>query len=188
MISIGKNISFLLALCFLCNSAQAASLDTLYRDVIRSDNDGYLPLFVKNRSEPNVLDETQILQKVVTQELQKNDIKSNPLNLTNNTMQKEAIKKSKQLKWEQTIKAVQENRVTPIELEELNYRARLNDAKAIEILAWMYTNGVGVAQDLPKAFYLYRQAEKLQVTDADKNAIAVYKAMSPEQRAKINSN
>ena len=188
MISIGKNIFFLLALCFLCNSARAASLDTLYRDVIRSDNDGYLPLFVKNRSEPDVLIEEQILQKATTQEVQKNDIKSNPINLTNNTRQKEALKRAKQLKWEQTIKAVQENRVTPIELDELNYRARLNDAKAIEILAWMYTNGVGVAQNLPKAFNLYRQAEKLQVTNADKNAIAVYKAMNPEQRASVTSD
>ncbi|MBR2033286.1 MAG: SEL1-like repeat protein, partial [Alphaproteobacteria bacterium] len=68
------------------------------------------------------------------------------------------------------------------------YRARLNDAKAIEILAWMYTNGVGVAQDLPKAFYLYRQAEKLKVDNAGKNAIAVYKAMPPEQRAKVTAN
>ena len=188
MISINKNIFFLLTLCFLCSSAQAASLDTLYRDVIRSDNDGYLPLFVKRRSEPDILSEEKILQKVQLPQTKQNETQSTPLNLINDSIQKKALKRARQLKWEQTIKAVQENRVTPVDLEEINYRARLNDAKAVEILAWMYTNGVGVKQDLPKAFLLYRLAEKLHVTNADKNAIIVYKAMPPEQRAKINSN
>ena len=42
---------------------QASSLDDLYRDVIRSDNDGYLPMFVKNRSMPDVLVEEEVLKK-----------------------------------------------------------------------------------------------------------------------------
>ena len=44
-------------LCCLSSFAQksfATSLDELYRDVIRSENSGYLPMFVKNRKVPMV--------------------------------------------------------------------------------------------------------------------------------------
>ena len=72
-------------------------------------------------------------------------------------------------------------------MEELNTRAGNNDGKATEILAWMYTNGIGVSQDLPTAFILYRKAENLKVPQAKENAIKVYKAMSAEQRSMVKN-
>lgn len=163
----------------------AASLDGLYRDIIRSDNQGYLPLFVKNRTEPEI-NTSKALQDV--SEPQKETLKDStttPINLTNDRRQKEALKKAKQLRWENTVKAVQQNNVTPLDLEEINYRAGLNDTKAIEILAWMYTKGVGVRQDFITAFKLYKKAETLGVATAGRNAALIYKAMSSEQRAAI---
>lgn len=44
--------------------ASATSLDELYRDIVRSDNQGYLPMFVKNRSIPDVLIEEEILRQI----------------------------------------------------------------------------------------------------------------------------
>lgn len=165
--------------------AQSSSLDDLYRDVIRSDNDGYLPLFVKNRSMPDVLIEEEILKKATEQPQAEIKKSGNPVNLINNAQAKEAAKRAKQLKWEQTLQAVKENRVTPLDLDEITYRVSLGDAKAIEILAWMYTKGVGVNPDFVAAFRLYQQAEKLNVHGAKENAAKVYKAMTAEQKSQI---
>ena len=38
----------------------AASLDELYREIIRDDNQGYLPIFVKNRNQPELLFEDEL--------------------------------------------------------------------------------------------------------------------------------
>ena len=49
----------LLVLCSCPGTALSASLDELYRDIIRSENKGYLPLFVKNREIPDILVEKE---------------------------------------------------------------------------------------------------------------------------------
>lgn len=178
-------ISLFAALIF-SGSAQAASLDDLYRDIIRSDNEGYLPLFVKNRTMPDILGEEEILKNAAqTPAANLKNADQKPLKLTNDAQAKAAARKAKQLKWEQTLQAVEQNRITPLDLDEINYRVSLNDPKAVEVLAWMYTKGVGVSPDLAAAFRLYQLAEKLQVPQAKTNAALVYKAMSPEQRAAL---
>ena len=53
-----------LLLFFSANLVQAMSLDEIYRDVVRSDNRGYLPMFVKNRTAPDFLDEEVVLKDV----------------------------------------------------------------------------------------------------------------------------
>lgn len=165
--------------------AQASSLDDLYRDVIRSDNDGYLPLFVKNRSMPDVLIEEEVLKKASSPTNSELKGFTKTINLTNDFQANEAAKRAKQLKWEQTLQAVQENRVTPLDLDEITYRVSLSDAKAVEVLAWMYTKGVGVSPDFVAAFRLYQQADKLNVQGAKENAAKVYKAMTAEQKSRI---
>lgn len=42
--------------------APATSLDEIYRDIVRSDNSGYLPLYVKNRNAPEFLFDDSELQ------------------------------------------------------------------------------------------------------------------------------
>lgn len=173
------------AILFQTGFLYAASLDELYRDIIRSDNQGYLPLFVKNRTTPNISADSALDKaKDATSSASSSQTS---VNLSNNRRQKEEIQKAKQQQWENTIKAVQQNNVTPLDLEEINYRAQHNDPKAVEILAWMYTKGVGVKQDLIKAFHLYRQAERLKVASAGRNATLIYKSMSAEQRAALKN-
>ncbi len=169
--------------------AEASSLDELYRDIIRSDNQGYLPMFVKNRDIPDILVEEEILKRIPAQtpETLKNPDQK-PLNLTNTRPDPNALRKARQLKWDNTLKAVAENRVTPLELQEIEYRARQNDAKAVEVMAWMYTKGVGVKTDYVKAFRLYRHAASLQVPRAEENAALVYKAMNEDQRRSLKTN
>ncbi len=164
----------------------ASSLDDLYRDIIRSDNSGYLPLFVKNRIEP----EAPFSEENYTE---KNDIytsssPNNILNLTSEVSKRSAIRQARKQQWLKTLAAVKTNQVTPYELYDITSRVEENDPKAIEILAWMYTKGVGVSPDFVAAFNLYKKAAVLNVANAEKNALLVYKSMNDEQRSKIRNS
>ncbi len=167
------------------SSVWATSLDELYRDVVRSDNMGYLPLFVKNRKEPDIAVDDALDKVDAETFVLKVNGETKEVKLTNEARKKAALRKAKQIKWEQALKAVAENRVSPLDLEEINQRVKLNDAKAVEVLAWMYTKGVGVKQNLVEAFKLYKKAESLQVSSAAQNASLVFKAMTADEKAKI---
>lgn len=172
---------------FWTGFAQATSLDELYRDIVRSDNQGYLPMFVKNRSIPDILSEEEALLDGENPALseQKNNLPG-PVNLTNTRRAKEAAEQAVLLRWQNALLAVEQNRVTPLELEEITARANLNDPKAIEVLAWMNARGIGVSPNLLEAFRLYQKAAALQVPRAADNALLVYKSMNAAQREQLN--
>ncbi len=170
------------------SSSHAMSLDEIYRDVIRSNNSGYLPIYVKNRNAPQfLLDEEKLkdAQEVppVINELQKNMI----IDFEDYRLQREQEEKAKTQRWLKAIEAVKKNNVTPLDLKEIESKEELDDPTATEILAFMYARGIGVKMDLIKAFKLYRKAERLNIPNAKENAIKVYKVMTPDQRAKLNT-
>ena len=169
-------------------TAQCASLDELYRDLVKSDNDGYLPMFVKNRHAPENLLEAPMeipAAKPVSQATPGLDLR--PIDLVNEYKAREAARLQNIRDWENAVKAVQQNRVTPVELKIITSRTEKKDPKAIEIYAWMNAKGVGVKQDLIQAFHYYMEADRLNVADAKKNASLVYQAMSKDQRASLSS-
>lgn len=167
--------------------ASASSLDDLYRDIIRSDNRGYLPLFVKNRNAPVTLASEEDFSNFKEEELSPADAPET-VRLSTQVKNRNALAKARQLQWLKTIAAIKSNQVTPLELEDVTSRAKENDPKAIEILAWMYTKGVGVSKDFVEAFALYKKAAQLKVANADRNALLVYRSMTEEQRRKIKNN
>lgn len=172
---------------FWTGSAQATSLDELYRDIVRSDNQGYLPMFVKNRSIPDILSEEEaLLNTKEPANLEQKDNLPGPINLANSRRAKEAAEQAVLLRWQNALLAVEQNRVTPLELEEITSRANLNDPKAIEVLAWMNARGIGVTPNLLEAFRLYQKAAALQVPRAADNALLVYKSMNAVQREQLN--
>lgn len=177
---------FTALILFSSQPVLAASLDELYRDIIRDDNEGYLPIFVKNRNQPELLFEED-LEKLTPKKTVEPNLEEEPINLINERKIREAKALAKIKKWQNTIKAVRENRVTPVELEEINNRILINDPKAIEILAWMNARGVGVKQDLITAFNLYQKAAALNVEGANKNAALVYRSMSRLQRESLTA-
>ncbi len=184
-------ISFILigvGFAFNANAAAAPSLDDIYRDIIRSDNRGYLPLFVKNRQAPVLLAEEEDALKAVAPVKSSASPESNVIKLSNDIKQRNALLKARQLQWLKTIAAVKSNQVTPLELNDITSRAKENDPKAIEILAWMYTKGVGVSADFVEAFNLYKKAARLNVANAEKNALNIYKSMNEDQRRRIKNN
>ena len=173
-------VSYLLFL----GTAQAASLDELYRDIIRSDNRGYLPLFVKNRKIPDSLFNAEGLNLPRKSNV---DSLSDPIKLSNDFKQRIASAKENRDQWDRTIAAVKSNQVTPLELNDITTRVNENDPVATEILAWMYTRGVGVTPDFIEAFHLYKKAARLNVANAEQNALIVYKAMNEEQRRQLKN-
>lgn len=166
-----------------------SSLDDLYRDIIRSDNRGYLPLFVKNRNMPDLLIEEEDLAAVKEIAPSKSGAtNAESVKLSTPLKARSALMKARQIQWLKTVAAVKSNQVTPLELNDITTRVKENDPKAIEILAWMYTNGVGVSADFVEAFNLYKKAASLNVANAEKNALVVYKSMNEEQRRRIKNN
>ncbi len=165
----------------------ASSLDDLYRDIIRSDNSGYLPLFVKNRQPPIILLEEDDLLAVKQTNAKTTSTNIVSVKLSNDINKRSALAKARQIQWLKTVAAIKSNQVTPLELQDITSRAKENDPKAIEILAWMYTTGTGVSTDFIEAFNLYQKAANLNVANAEKNALIVYKSMNDEQRRKVKN-
>lgn len=180
-----KNIIFAFIAILAAQNTSAASLDNIYRDIVRSNNSGYLPLFVKNRQQPDILFEDNIdfntpsHLKLITPD--------KTLHLSQEFDQSDTIAKARRAQWLKTVAAVKSNQVTPLELDDIFMRVQENDPKAVEILAWMYTKGVGVPIDYVKAFNMYKRAALMNVANAERNALIVYKAMNESQRLKIKN-
>ena len=189
MIKFKAKIALIATALLLSPNAQGTSLDEIYRDVIRSDNSGYLPIYVKNRNAPQFLldeeklKEAQDIPPVVT-EPQKNMV----IYFEDYRLKREQEETAKAQRWLKAIEAVKKNNVTPMDLHEIEIREEASDPTATEILAFMYARGIGVKMNLVKAFKLYRKAEQLNVPNAKDNAIKVYKVMTPDQRAKLNTS
>lgn len=173
--------------CVVSENAVAAGLDEIYRDLVRSDNRGYLPLFVKNRQTPNIFREDGTLGDIAQPDLiDEQTLKGlEDINLENERQRRSAEREAAELRWQQALKNVQGGYVTSVELEELEKREQENNLQAIEVLGWVYARGIGVKPDLIKSFNYYRKAANLGVTGAQDNAVKVYKAMSAAQRAEL---
>lgn len=183
-----KKLAFLTLLAFLfVKPAHSTSLDEIYRDLVKSDNEGYLPLYVKNRKIPDLLIEDGITEIPLAIKAEDPKITPYQIPLVDKYKIEEEARIARQRKWENAVLAVKENRVTPVELDEILLRVAENNPHAVEIYAWMNARGIGIPQDLVHAFNLYQQAIFLKVAGAKKNAAAVYRVMNPEQRQQIKA-
>lgn len=170
-----------------CFDVHAAGLDEIYRDLVRSDNRGYLPLFVKNRQAPNVIEDDTFFEDVVRPEvIDEQAVKdAEDINLVNERRRRSAELEAAELRWQQALKNIQNGQVSSVELEELSKQERDNNPQAIDVLAWIYARGIGVEVDLVKSFNYYKKAVSLGVPQAKENAIKVYKSMKAEDRIKL---
>mgnify|MGYP000062675127 CR=1 FL=1 len=171
-----------LLLFFSANLVQAMSLDEIYRDVVRSDNRGYLPMFVKNRTAPDFLDEEVVLKDVPELNPDLEIVK-----LENQRKIHEAKLRAELAEWQAVLDNVRAGKVTPVELRALELKAEQSDPQAVEILGWIYARGVGVKPDLIKSFKFYQKAADIGVPDASLNAAKVYKIMPRRLREQLIS-
>ena len=172
------------------SNCEAAGLDEIYRDLVRSDNRGYLPLFVKNRQAPDLVGEEglskDLIRPVVIDEQAIKGLED--ISLVNERQRLSAEREAAELRWQQALKNIQAGYVSSIELEELSKKEKESDPQAIDVLAWIYARGIGVEVDLIRSFNYYKKAIALGVPQAKENAIKVYKAMSPEEKSRLLDN
>lgn len=173
-----------LAGVLLCGDAGAAGLDEIYRDLVRSDNRGYLPLFVKNRKALQPADDSGFDLPPVEPELEANEPEQE-INFENERLRRNAEIEAANARWRKVLKNVQSGYVSSFELDELAQHEQQNNPQAVEILAWIYSRGIGVKPDFIKAFHLYKKAVDLKVPGAMDNAVKVYRAMTPAQKAEL---
>lgn len=88
-------------------------------------------------------------------------------------------------RWSDIVVSVKKGRVSPFDLAEIRRQSERENAEAVELLAWMYATGTGLRQDLQKSYTYYLQAAHMGVPSAYDNVRAVYRAMSPDQRASL---
>jgi hypothetical protein len=149
------------------------TLDQVFRGTIRGENDGELPAYVVNRgmipfpeAKPPNPDEEAAMRR---------------------NGQSGAVEQplTPEMPWEEVVKEVAAGSPGPFAVETVRRRAERADGQAVELLAWMSANGVGLQRDLAQAFDLYARAQQLGVVAAEDNAKAIYRAMSAEQRRTV---
>lgn len=163
----------------LAGSGQAwafgRTLDEIFRGAVRQENDGTLPPYILNRGLPPVP-----VRKPLTPEEAAELARSQGAGVREFDL-------GQPLTWLEVVQQVAAGSPSPFAVDEVTRRADGGDGQAVELLAWMHANGVGVRRDLPRAFRLYVQASDLGIDTAKDNAGAVFRSMSVEQRAQVNN-
>lgn len=158
----------------LCPAADAwafgRTLDEIFRDTVRRENDGHLPRYIINRGLPPIPE-----RKPPTPEQAAAQARMHGPGIVE-------FEPGRPMAWVDVVQEVAKGAPGPFAVEEVRRRARAQDPQAVELLAWMHANGVGVQPDLRAAFRLYLEADALGVEGARENAGAVYRSMNVEER------
>lgn len=151
------------------------TLDEIFRGSVRQENDGTLPSYILNRGLPPVP-----MRKPLTPE------QAAELGRNSGSGVRE-YDLGQPLSWLEVVQQVAGGAPSPFAVDEVRRRGDSGDGQAVELLAWMHANGVGVRRDLPRAFSLYVQASSLGIQAARENAGAVFRSMSVEQRSQVKN-
>lgn len=151
------------------------TLDSIFRDSLRGDNDGILPPYVLNRGLIPVPHRKPPTPEEAAELARERGGSIVGLDLT------------PALTWAEVLAEVARGEPTPLAVEAVRQRADSDDGPATELLAWMHVNGVGVRRDLVRAFNLYARAADLGIEAAQINAAAVFRSLSVDQRAQVHN-
>lgn len=147
----------------------APTLDDMFRDSLKRDNEGDLPDFVLNK------DGVRLLGPAAPPP-------PPPEGFEPPVIVYEKEEAAPPPPWEDVVAAIARNDAQPEHVAVVERLADEGRPEAVELLAWMRANGASVAKDLPQAFRLYSRAHALGVPNARENAVAVYQSMSAEEQ------
>ncbi len=169
-------VTLLLAVLVPPPTAQAwafgRTLDEVFRGSLREEHEGSLPPFVVNRGRVPYPE-----RKPLTPEEAAARAKAlRPLAPTD---------LGHEMSWVEVVTEVAGGTPSPFAVEAVRRKAEEGDPQAIELLAWMSANGVGLRRDLATAFDLYSRAHGLGVDGAKENAQAIYRSMTPGERRTV---
>lgn len=169
--------------------AFSPTLDEIFKNIIRIDNEGRLPLYIQEKDSKTPVSEeksqtlkaedtasTDSLKKTKNNKQEDIDIERN-ISKTSYSDQKLAEAQQKIKVWEILVSKIKTGNINAFDLEKIETLVREKDPKAVELYAWMRATGTGVRQDLQNAWELYSLAANLGVKNAGENANAVYQTM-----------
>lgn len=148
------------------------TLDEVFRGALREEHDGTLPPFVVNRGLAPYPERKPMTPEEAA-ELARRQQGLPALDLTG------------EMSWVEVVTEVANGTPSPFAVDAVRRRSKDGDGQAIELLAWMNANGVGVRRDLGNAFDLYSRAHTLGVEGAKENAQAIYRSMSVGERRTV---
>lgn len=180
-------------------AAQAPTLDRLFRDMLRAENDGELPSYLRDQgaNDPRVSAPAAGAEAMTATPGSDGDsadgpgapdplTPNSPPNATDPLLQPGepplAGPAMPGRRWTEVIEAIQGGTATPFDVAEVQSRADRDDPEGVELLAWMFATGTAVPRDLPAAYALYRRAALLEVPQAATNAEEVFRVMTPAER------
>jgi TPR repeat protein len=86
----------------------------------------------------------------------------------------------------EAIARVKERRPTPADIALIEARAKAQDPRAVEVLAWCKLNGIGMPPDAVAAFFLYGDAARLGVPRASDNQRAIFETrLTSDERQRV---
>jgi hypothetical protein len=179
-------VLFLLFITFIPKNAVSfgLSLDDMYRDIVRSENDGYLPTYISNKNTIDIQLDNNDVKKI---EPPKINVKENKIvYLKNKRKEEKARLLAEKKEWEEIVNAAKNAKISPYHYTKIQNMVDNNNPKAVELLAWMKANGIGCSQDLVSSYYLYKKASRLKVKNASKNALLVYKSLPDTTRRQLS--
>lgn len=151
------------------------SLDALYRDNVRADNNGVLPPYFFATIPPPYPEPKPDIPDPSAAKLPADAGQTPPPSA------------APEMPWLEVVKQVAGGAPGPFAVDAVRRKAEAADPQAVELYAWMNATGTGVKRDLAQAFTLYLQADGLNVPGAKDNAKAIYNALDPAgQKALFN--
>ena len=89
------SLTLVCSFCATINQAQSTSLDEMYRDLVRSNNTGYLPTYIKNRNAPEFLiDHEQLIKAQENKDIYPEDAEDVEVNFDDKRLVRERIEKA----------------------------------------------------------------------------------------------
>jgi len=177
---------FLLFLAIIPKEASSfgLSLDDMYRDIVRSENDGYLPTYISDKNTLDLQLDDNDVKKIESPKLENEENKV--VYLKSKRKENKAKIEAEKKEWQQIVNAAKRAKISPYHYTKIQDMADNKNPKAIELLAWMKANGIGCSQDLVSSYYLYKKASRLKVKNASKNALLVYKSLPDNTRRELS--
>lgn len=165
------------ALVPACAWAFGDSLDAMYRDNVRAENNGELPSYLYATVPPPIPQPKPLTPEDILTKLRAE------------TPSIVVPDSAPPIAWPDVVKQIGSGAPGAFAVDAVRRKAEAADPQAVELFAWMNATGTGVRRDLTQAFNLYMQADGLNVAGAKENAKAIYNALPPsEKKSALNPN
>ena len=163
--------------------AFSKSANELYQDILRLENDGNLPAYIRETRPLLGSDDVAMKEGAFTPKTHMQNVRAFQRHVSvSEERMPDAVGSST---WNELVKAVAGGRPSAFDIDAIKVLADNNKPEAVEMLAWMYAKGVGVNRNFKSAWFLYMRAADLEVENAIDNAQMIYASMTGAERRSL---